>query len=134
MKHDDIESIPLYEESYVSITPKNAFPHSHTTSIASLPLILPTKGSQVRKHLDDYFNRMNLHPNIIIEADRFEAATNFVHRGLGYAVIPRVYYQSFNAKDLDVLDIQPKLGRSIYINYLKKKALITCAFFHRTMC
>lgn len=64
---------------------------------------------------------MNLHPNIIIEADRFEAATNFVHRGLGYAVIPRVYYQSFNAKDLDVLDIQPKLGRSIYINYLKKR-------------
>ncbi|MBN6202456.1 LysR family transcriptional regulator [Staphylococcus saprophyticus] len=121
MKHDDIESIPLYEESYVLITPKNAFPHSHTTSIASLPLILPTKGSQVRKHLDDYFNRMNLHPNIIIEADRFEAATNFVHRGLGYAVIPRVYYQSFNAKDLDVLDIQPKLGRSIYINYLKKR-------------
>ncbi|NWK83210.1 LysR family transcriptional regulator [Staphylococcus sp. GSSP0090] len=121
INHDDIESKPLYEESYVLITPKNAFPHSHTTSIASLPLILPTKGSQVRKHLDDYFNRMNLHPNIIIEADRFEAATNFVHRGLGYAVIPRVYYQSFNAKDLDALDIQPKLSRSIYINYLKKR-------------
>lgn len=121
INHDDIESKPLYEESYVLITPKNAFPNSHTTSIASLPLILPTKGSQVRKHLDDYFNRMNLHPNIIIEADRFEAATNFVHRGLGYAVIPRVYYQSFNAKDLDALDIQPKLSRSIYINYLKKR-------------
>ncbi|PHK50298.1 LysR family transcriptional regulator [Staphylococcus edaphicus] len=121
MNHVDITSVPLYEESYVLLTPKNAFPHAHTTSIASLPLILPTKGSQVRKHLDDYFNRMNLHPNIIIEADRFEAATNFVHRGLGYAVIPRVYYQSFNARDLDALDIRPTLSRSIYINYLKKR-------------
>ncbi|WP_436938087.1 LysR substrate-binding domain-containing protein [Staphylococcus xylosus] len=119
--HEDITSIPLYEESYVLITPKNAFPYKRTTSIASLPLILPTKGSQVRKHLDDYFNRMNMHPNIVIEADRFEAATNFVHRGLGYAIIPRVYYQSFNARDLDAIDIRPTLGRSIYINYLKKR-------------
>ncbi|WP_436854634.1 LysR substrate-binding domain-containing protein [Staphylococcus caeli] len=119
--HEAITSIPLYEESYVLLAPKNAFPNTHTTSIAHLPLILPTKGSQVRKHLDDYFNRMNIHPNIVIEADRFEAATNFVHRGLGYAVIPRVYYQSFNARDLDAIDIKPKLTRSIYINYLKKR-------------
>ncbi|MEB6202762.1 LysR family transcriptional regulator [Staphylococcus xylosus] len=118
---EDITSIPLYEESYVLITPKKAFSYKRTTSIASLPLILPTKGSQVRKHLDDYFNRMNMHPNIVIEADRFEAATNFVHRGLGYAIIPRVYYQSFNARDLDAIDIRPTLGRSIYINYLKKR-------------
>lgn len=128
MNHVDITSVPLYEESYVLLTPKNAFPHAHTTSIASLPLILPTKGSQVRKHLDDYFNRMNLHPNIIIEADRFEAATNFVHRGLGYAVIPRVYYQSFNARDLDALDIRPTLSRSIYINYLKKESTRLACF------
>ncbi|MDK9865990.1 MULTISPECIES: LysR family transcriptional regulator [Staphylococcus] len=121
ISHEDIKSIPLYEESYVVITPKNAFPDTKITSIKSLPLILPTKGSQVRKHLDDYFTRMNIHPNIIMEVDRFEAATNFVHRGLGYAVIPRVYYQSFNARDLDALEMRPKLGRSIYINYLKKR-------------
>lgn len=119
--HDDIHSVPLYKESYVLITPKNTFPNSKKVSIKSLPLILPTKGSQVRKHLDDYFNRLNIHPNIIIEADRFEASTNFVHRGLGYAVIPRVYYQSFNARDLDAIEIKPTLSCTIYINYLKKR-------------
>lgn len=119
--HEAIESIPLYEESYVLIAPKDTFPKTKALSIQSLPLILPTQGSQVRKHLDDYFKRMNIHPEIIMEVDRFEAATNFVHRRLGYAVIPRVYYQSFNARDLDAIDIRPQIGRTIYINYLKKR-------------
>lgn len=119
--HEDIQSIPLYEESYVLLTPQNAFKQQRTIIIKSLPLILPSKGLQVRKHLDDYFMRMNIHPNIVIEADRFEAATNFVHRGLGYAVIPRFYYQSFNANNLDAIEIKPKLGRTIYINYYKKR-------------
>lgn len=121
IKHEAIESIPLYKESYVLITPKNAFPNITATEIASLTLILPTKGSQVRKHLDDYFNRMNIRPNIIMEVDRFEAATNLVHKGLGYAVIPQVYFQSFNTRDLDVIHIMPNLGRTIFINYLKKR-------------
>src|SRR5699024_2366622 len=40
--HDDIHSIPLYEESYVLITPKDTFPNRNKVSIKSLPLILPT--------------------------------------------------------------------------------------------
>src|SRR5699024_11510461 len=108
-----------YEESYVLITPKDTFPNRNKVSIKSLPLILPTKGSQVRKHLDDYFNRLNIHPNIIIEADRFEASTNFVHRVLGYAIIPSFYYQSFNVRDLDAIELIPTLNRSIYIIYFK---------------
>lgn len=121
INHKAIKSIPLYKESYVLITPKNAFPDIKAIEIEDLPLILPTKGSQVRKHLDDYFNRMNIRPNVIMEVDRFEAAANFVHKGLGYAVIPQVYFQSFNTRDLDVIHIKPNLGRTIYINYLQKR-------------
>ena len=88
-----------------------------------LPLILPNKNSQVRKHLDDYFNRVGIRPNIIMESDRFESATNLVHLGIGYAVIPRFYYQSFNTRNLDYIKIRPNLGRKIYINYLKESTL-----------
>lgn len=118
--HEAIQSTPLYDESYVLLAPRNTFNHQHIT-IDDLPLILPKKGSQVRQHLDDYFKRVNLHPNIILEVDRFEAATNFVHKGLGYAIIPRFYYQSFNTNQLDAVKFKPKLGRTIYLNYLKKR-------------
>ncbi|MEJ7443063.1 LysR family transcriptional regulator substrate-binding protein, partial [Staphylococcus warneri] len=57
--HEDIASIPLYKEPYVLITPKDEFPNQKTITIEHLPLIMPNKNSQVRDHLDDYFNRMN---------------------------------------------------------------------------
>lgn len=118
--HEAIQSTPLYDESYVLLAPHNTFTRQNIT-IDDLPLILPKKGSQVRQHLDDYFKRVSLHPNIILEVDRFEAATNFVHKGLGYAIIPRFYYQSFNTNQLDVVKFKPNLGRTIYLNYLKKR-------------
>ncbi|HCG75622.1 LysR family transcriptional regulator [Staphylococcus caprae] len=121
INHEDIASIPLYEEPYVLLTPKNEFPNQKTIKIENLPLIMPNKNSQVRKHLDDYFNRRNEFPNIVVETDRFESATNFVHLNLGYAIVPRFYYQSYFAKNLDSIKIRPNLGRKIFINYLKKR-------------
>ncbi|MFW3517296.1 LysR substrate-binding domain-containing protein [Staphylococcus caprae] len=121
INHEDIASIPLYEEPYVLLTPKNEFPNQKTIKIENLPLIMPNKNSQVRKHLDDYFNRRNEFSNIVVETDRFESATNFVHLNLGYAIVPRFYYQSYFAKNLDSIKIRPNLGRKIFINYLKKR-------------
>ncbi len=121
INHEDIASIPLYEEPYVLLTPKNEFPNQKTIKIENLPLIMPNKNSQVRKHLDNYFNRRNEFPNIVVETDRFESATNFVHLNLGYAIVPRFYYQSYFAKNLDSIKIRPNLGRKIFINYLKKR-------------
>ncbi|WP_251517779.1 MULTISPECIES: LysR family transcriptional regulator [Staphylococcus] len=121
IEHENIESIKLYEESYVLLTPENVFNKRETKAVAHYPLIVPMKGSQVRKHIDEYFNRMNVHPNIVIEVSRFEAATNYVHKGMGYAIIPQVYYQSFNTRNLEIVTIKPKIKRAIYINYLKKR-------------
>ncbi|MBO1198644.1 LysR family transcriptional regulator [Staphylococcus simiae] len=121
INHDDIESVALYDESYILLAPKETFCHQDWVNVQNLPLILPNKNSQVRKHLDDYFNRSNVRPNIIVETDRFESAVSFVHLGLGYAIIPRFYYQSFNTDHLEYKKIRPNLGRTIYINYLKKR-------------
>ncbi|HDH6263431.1 TPA: LysR family transcriptional regulator, partial [Staphylococcus aureus LTCF-9-32] len=41
--------------------------------------------------------------------------------GLGYAIIPRFYYQSFHTSNLEYKKIRPNLGRKIYINYHKKR-------------
>ncbi|SUM69141.1 bacterial regulatory helix-turn-helix, lysR family protein [Staphylococcus saccharolyticus] len=60
INHEDIISIPLYEEPYVLLTPKNEFPNHKAIKIENLPLIMPIKNSQMQKHLDDFFNRMNI--------------------------------------------------------------------------
>lgn len=117
--HEDIRSIPLYEESYILLAPKETFKNQNWVDVENLPLILPNKNSQVRKHLDDYFNRRNIRPNVVVETDRFESAVGFVHLGLGYAIIPRFYYQSFHTSNLEYKKIRPNLGRKIYINYHK---------------
>ncbi|QLK86691.1 LysR family transcriptional regulator [Staphylococcus sp. 17KM0847] len=121
IKHEDVISIPLYEEEYMLLTPKDTFPNASSISIKNLPLILPNKPYQVRKHIDDYFTHFEERPNIIMEVDRFEAATNFVHQGMGYAVIPRVYYQSHQTSHLNAIKITPTIKRTIYINYAKKR-------------
>ncbi|HDK9431469.1 TPA: LysR family transcriptional regulator substrate-binding protein, partial [Staphylococcus aureus] len=97
------------------------FKNQNWVDVENLPLILPNKNSQVRKHLDDYFNRRNIRPNVVVETDRFESAVGFVHLGLGYAIIPRFYYQSFHTSNLEYKKIRPNLGRKIYINYHKKR-------------
>lgn len=120
INHEDITSVPLYEEQYVLLTPKDELTNDDT-AIEDLPLIMPNKNSQVRKHIDDYFNSRGMYPKMVIEADRFESAVSFVHLGLGYAIIPRFYYQSFNTSHLDYKKIRPTLGRTIYINYLNNR-------------
>lgn len=119
--HPDIESIHLYDEDYMLLTPPDAFLNRQFVSLRELPLIVPNERSQVRNHLNDYFQHLNMRPNIVMEVDRFETAANFVHEGVGYAVIPRVYYQSRSTTSLNLLHIQPPLKRSIYINYNKKR-------------
>lgn len=117
--HDAIESVPLYEEAYVLLTPYSF--ESNTTTLENLPLILPNNQYQVRKHLNDYFNYRNIRPNIVIEVDRFESACNYVRLNLGYAVIPQVYYRSNNTINLKSVHITPNLKRMIYINFHKKR-------------
>ncbi|REH88903.1 LysR family transcriptional regulator substrate-binding protein, partial [Staphylococcus felis] len=63
----------------------------------------------------------NMRANIVMEVERFEAAANFVRQGMGYAVIPRAYYQSFNTNSLNAIQIRPNMQRTIYINLSRKR-------------
>ncbi|UXR75985.1 MULTISPECIES: LysR family transcriptional regulator [unclassified Staphylococcus] len=121
IRHEDVVSIPLYEEDYVLLAPNDRFPEKSSISIKKLPLILPNRPYQVRKHIDDYFTHLEERPNIVMEVERFEAATNFVHQDMGYAVIPRVYYQSHRTQHLSAIKIRPTIKRTIYINYARHR-------------
>ncbi|WP_414055262.1 LysR family transcriptional regulator [Macrococcus equi] len=121
LNHNDITSIPIYNEDYILTAPINAFPDIKSIQLKNLPLILPNDSFQVRKHLNDYFIRHEIRPQIVLEVDRFETALNYVHEGMGYAVIPKIYYQSHNASYLNAISIHPNIKRTIYINFHKKR-------------
>lgn len=123
--HDDIISLPLYSEDYILTAPKDTFNNKRSVNLSDLPLILPNDSFQVRKHLNDYFLRHNIRPHIVLEVDRFETALYYVHERVGYAVIPKIYYQSHNASHLNAITIRPNISRTIYINYHKKRKYST---------
>lgn len=120
INNEAINSLPLYTEEYIILGNQNDLADKVVT-LDQLPLILPNESFQVRQHLNDYFNRHAIRPNIVMEVDRFDTASNFVHDGLGYAVVPKIYYQSFNANQLTAHKIEPTINRTIYINYHKKR-------------
>lgn len=135
IRHDGIVSLPLYREDYVILAPQDTFTNQKSVSIKNLPLIVPNRGYQVRKHIDDYFTHLDVRPHIIMEVDRFESATNFVHQGMGYAVIPQMYYQSYSTFQLNAVKIRPNIKRTIYLNFSKKREY-NAQFFDlvRTFC
>ncbi|MCE4956411.1 LysR family transcriptional regulator [Macrococcoides caseolyticum] len=121
LNHNDVISVPIYSEDYILTAPIDTFPDIKSIQLKGLPLILPNDTFQVRKHLNDYFMRHEIRPQIVLEVDRFETALNYVHAGMGYAVIPKIYYQSNNASHLSAIAIHPNISRTIYINYHKKR-------------
>ncbi|MCS4486066.1 LysR family transcriptional regulator [Staphylococcus americanisciuri] len=123
IRHEDVVSIPLYEEDYVLLAPDDAFEQQTPISIKGLPIILPNRPYQVRKHIDDYFTHLEEPPNIVMEVERFGTAANFVQQGMGYAVIPHVYYQSLQQQHLQLsaLSIKPTIKRHIYINFARNR-------------
>ncbi len=76
-----------------------------------ITIILPNKNSQVRKHLDDYFNRRNIGPNVVVETDPFEFTVQFVHLGQGYVII--LYSLPFTCSNLNIKNCF-NLGQNLY--------------------
>jgi DNA-binding transcriptional LysR family regulator len=53
------------------------------------PLILGEKGGNTRRLIDLYFEKHNLHPNIVMELQRTEAIVKMVELGFGVTILPQ---------------------------------------------
>ena len=70
----------------------------------------------------------NIRPNVVVETDRFESAVGFVHLGLGYAIIPRFYYQSFHTPKN--MKIRPNMPKNLYPIIIKSVNTRTSTYIH----
>ena len=95
VESQDLEVASVFREEMVVVTSHN-HPLSKKTEvtpeeIASMPLILFERGSNTRKIIDQFFDKHDISPQIIMEMENVEIIKPLVDIGLGITIIP---YQS----------------------------------------
>ncbi|SVB01961.1 uncharacterized protein METZ01_LOCUS154815 [marine metagenome] len=92
VESQDLEVTSVFREEMVVVTSQN-HPLSKKTEvtpeeIASMPLILFEQGSNTRKIIDQFFEKHDISPQIIMEMENVEIIKPLVDIGLGITIIP----------------------------------------------
>lgn len=85
---------PLYEETYLLLTPKDSAPRASGSAsweeAGQLPLILLEPGMQNRRILDVVFRELGIVPNVIAETSEFTSAMVMAANGIAATIVPKV--------------------------------------------
>lgn len=88
----DLEFSMLHDDVLVLIagrhTPANIKSTVSLSTLAKLPLILPSRPNAFRLLIDGAMQQASLKPHILLEVDGLNAILELVREGLGYAVLP----------------------------------------------
>lgn len=104
----DLEMMVLHEEALILIAgghtklARARAPLKATVSLSSLaelPLIVPSRPNAFRLLIDTEMLRLNCKPNIVLEIDGLNAILELVKEGLGYAVLPAYTLRNFAQPD-----------------------------------
>lgn len=126
--HEDIQLIPIYDETLVALLPPNhRLCYNKKIKITDLvhePFIISKEGFQTRQDILNAFQKAGVQPNIQFEIERFETACGLVENGLGITVLPKNYVKyakrhTYHIKPIDAMEI----SRTIYIAYVKERYL-----------
>ena len=90
---ENIEIIPLFEEELFVVRPSHTKASSHigtikASELARASFILYPKSSNLRQIIDRFFERVQVTPRVVTEADDSEAIKRMVESGFGYSVLP----------------------------------------------
>jgi len=91
---DSLRIIPLFEEELFVVRPSSTKVTGgrihviRPAELAKVPFILYPKSSNLRQIIDRLFERIQVLPRVIMEADDTEAIKRMVEGGFGYSVLP----------------------------------------------
>lgn len=116
----DLEMTVLHEDALILIAGQKSKPAANQpplkpvmklSSLAELPLIVPSRPNAFRLLIETEMLRINCKPQIVLEIDGLNAILELVKEGLGYAVLPAYTLRNFaKPKDFTTHRIeQPKL-------------------------
>jgi DNA-binding transcriptional LysR family regulator len=90
---ENLKIIPLFEEELFVVRPSHTKVGSHigvikASELAKASFILYPKTSNLRQIIDRFFERVQVTPKVVMEADDTEAIKRMVESGFGYSVLP----------------------------------------------
>jgi DNA-binding transcriptional LysR family regulator len=91
---DSLRIIPLFEEELFVVRPSSTKVTGgrihviRPAELAKVPFILYPKSSNLRQIIDRLFERIQVPPRVIMEADDTEAIKRMVEAGFGSSVLP----------------------------------------------
>lgn len=121
----DIACVPIFNQNLVLIASKNhPFAGRSNIEISELngePFVLLNKNSALRQMCDEFFEDLDIKPNVIFEAEECNAVISFVSLNFGIAIIPEKLAIS---NDIAVVNINNSIfKRPIYMCWNKDKKM-----------
>jgi DNA-binding transcriptional LysR family regulator len=87
----DITSVPLLEDHLVLVTPRKMNVNAQLEQLNTIPMVLFSEGSWSRDLTDAVFKKHQLHPDIKMEIDSFEAILRLLPTYQAAALLPASY-------------------------------------------
>ncbi len=122
IEDDELESIPLYEEELVLVTPRNYFPEKldfiAVSELKNENFIHHKPGNQTGEDLIEACKKSGFIPKGIYEIDQLETAYSLVSAGLGITFIPKKYLEFQSSESVEIIKlINPTPTRTVYLIY-----------------
>ncbi len=127
IKNDQIEAIPLYEESFLVVFPKGheigRLETIRLEDICRFPLVLGMPSFKTRQQIMDAFKEAGLAPKVDYQIERFEMVKHLVDKGLGIALLPEQYVSGNLPEGLGGRAVDDsRLKRTVFFCYVKARS------------
>ena len=128
MKHDELESIPLYKENLALAAPVDhpiaEQPFVTLDILKEVPSILLPSTYFMRQLINEKCRSFEFAPRPVMEMTTMESIINMVSKGVGVTILPKAYLDYIDNKQIRMIPIQdPVLTTQISVVYRKNKYL-----------
>lgn len=119
---DDNHTVTLFKENLVMIV-NNSDPHANLTNaklsdFSDANFIAAPKGMGLRSATDTFCKEAGFIPKIVMESDSPDTVREFVHAGLGIALVPEITWNSAIGDEILVIKIEsPKCHRYLNLSW-----------------
>lgn len=126
MEHDDLETIPLYEEDLALAAPVGhplaEKPFVRLDVLKETPCVLLPGTYVLRRLINEHCRLLAFAPQPVMEMTTMDSIVNMVGKGVGVTVLPKTYLDYIDNGHICAIPIQqPALTTRIGVAYRKNK-------------